>query len=594
MLNSKIFRRLVTLFFSLIASCMALFALYMLDTFNQNTMENISGNIVQATRNIQFALSQPSNQSMLRSPQLTTYLTEVAKVNNVDVYIFDEHKKLLAASHAAMDNSSIIDSLDTKQLDLTKVRTFTRKNLQNQQNHLLGATLLPTNNSNYTLLISGNIQSLSQNYAHIQKITFISLAVAFVIAFFISLHAARRFVRPIEQLTNAAQEFAVGTLEKRIHLNTNDEFAVLGYALNNLAGTLANKISEMDMEKRKLELILEQMDDAVMLIDQQGRVQSINKYALNIFCADKSHETILHNLDILGSAYFETSFRESLTQNISRTIDLKIRTNELNKVFRTHLTPITVAYSTTPKYVLCVMHDITAIMQVYDKQVEFVANASHELSTPLTSIRGFAETLEDVSDNPQLVAKFSKIIQDEALRMQRLITDLLQLAKLDSMEYRKVIPLSKVNTVGLLDGICTELYPQAQAKNIHLSCNSSIADQLINTNLDWLKQALVNLTENAIKYTHSGGQVTLSGYLENGQIKFAVQDTGKGMSEIDLKKIFDRFYRVDSDRNRATGGTGLGLSIVRFIVQILGAKIDVQSEQELGSKFIISIPRSEE
>lgn len=591
MLNSKIFRRLVTLFFSLIASCMAIFALYMLDTFNQNTLENISTKVVQSTRNIQFALSQSNNQSLLHSPHLATYLAEIAKVNNVDVYIFDEHKKLLAASNQATANLSMLDTLDTSQLDLTKVRTFTRKNIYTEQNHLLAATLLPTNNTNYILLVSGNIQSMSENYAHVQKITFISLAVAFIIAFLLSLHAARRFVRPIEQLTVAAQEFSAGKLDRRIHLTTNDEFAELGYALNNLAGTLANKISEMDMEKRKLELILEQMDDAVMLIDQQGRVQSINKYALNIFCAEKDTSTLLHNLDILGSAHFETAFRESLMQNISRTIDLKLKTNELNKVFRTYLTPITVAYSNTPKYVLCVMHDITAIMQVYDKQVEFVANASHELSTPLTSIRGFAETLEDVADNQQLVAKFSKIIQDEALRMQRLITDLLQLAKLDSLEYRKAIPLSQVTTAGLLENICTELMPQASAKNIKLSFENTNVQEVY-TNIDWLKQALVNLTENAIKYTPIGGSVKLSSYLSNDCVKFAVQDTGKGMSEADLKKIFDRFYRVDSDRNRSTGGTGLGLSIVRFIVQILGAKIDVQSEQEIGTKFVISIPYS--
>lgn len=591
MLNSKIFRRLVILFFSLIASCLSVFALYMLDTFNQNTMENINSSVVQATRNIQFALVQPNHQpSMLNSPRIGNYLDEIAKVNNVDIYIFDEHKKLVASSTNAQNNLPMLDTLDTHQLDLTKVRTFTRKNLQTDQNLLLAATLLPFNNSNYILLTSGNIQSMSQNYVYIQKITFASLAVAYIIAFLLCLHAARRFVKPIEKLTVAAQNFAAGKLDQRTHLNTNDEFAVLGYALNNLAGTLANKISEMDMEKRKLELILEQMDDAVMLLDQQGRVQTINKYALNIFCAEQASTSLLHNLDILGSAHFETAFRESLTQNSSRTVDLKIKNNELNKVFRTYLTPITVAYSTTPKYVLCVMHDITAIMQVYDKQVEFVANASHELSTPLTSIRGFAETLEDVADNPKLVAKFSRIIQDEALRMQRLITDLLKLAKLDSLEYSRAIPLSMVSTNGLLEEICTELCSQAQGKNIKLNCENNLAVQDIYSNRDWLKQALINLTENAIKYTPAGGRVQLRSYSENGQIKFAVQDSGKGMSEADLKKIFDRFYRVDSDRNRSTGGTGLGLSIVRFIVQILDAKIDVRSEQEIGTTFTISIP----
>lgn len=590
MLNSKIFRRLVILFFSLIASCLLVFALYMLDTFNQNTMENISSNVVQATKNIQFSLSQPNNHASLNSPRINSYLTEIAKVNNVDIYIFNEKKQLVAASSDIPPSLNIADTLNINQLDLTKVKTFTRKNIETGQNHLLSTVLLPNNNTNYILLVSGDIQSMAQNYQHIQKITFISLAIACIIAFLICLHAARRFVKPIGELTLAAQDFAAGKLDKRAHINTNDEFSVLGYALNNLAGTLANKISEMDMEKRKLELILEQMDDAVMLLDQQGRLQTINKYALHIFGIDKDSSYLKHNLDILRSAHFETAFRESLTQNISRTIDLKIKTNELNKVFRTYLTPISVAYSNVPKYVLCVMHDITAIMQVYDKQVEFVANASHELSTPLTSIRGFAETLEDVADNPQLVAKFSKIIQDESLRMQRLITDLLQLARLDSMEYRQAIPLSTVATNGLLESICTELAPQAQAKNIKLVCDSKIDECNIYSNLDWLKQALVNLTENAIKYTPNGGTVTLSSRLDSTEVKFSVKDTGKGMSDAELKKIFDRFYRVDSDRNRATGGTGLGLSIVRFIVQILGASINVHSELEMGTTFTISIP----
>ena len=590
MLNSKIFRRLVILFFSLIASCLLVFALYMLDTFNQNTMENISSNIVQATKNIQFSLSQPNNHASLSSPRINAYLSEIAKVNNVDIYIFNENKQLVAASSDIPPSLNIVDTLNINQLDLTKVKTFTRKNIETGQNHLLSTVLLPNNNTSYILLVSGNVQSMAQNYQHIQKITFISLTIACIIAFLICMHAARRFVKPIGELTLAAQDFASGKLDKRAHINTNDEFSVLGYAINNLAGTLANKISEMDMEKRKLELILEQMDDAVMLLDQQGRLQTINKYALHIFGIDKDSSYLKHNLDILRSAHFETAFRESLTQNISRTIDLKIKINELNKVFRTYLTPISVAYSNVPKYVLCVMHDITAIMQVYDKQVEFVANASHELSTPLTSIRGFAETLEDVADNPQLVVKFSKIIQDESLRMQRLITDLLQLARLDSMEYRQAIPLSMVTTNGLLESICTELAPQAQAKNIKLVCDSNTSECDIYSNLDWLKQALVNLTENAIKYTPNGGTVTLTSRTDNNEVKFSVKDTGKGMSDAELKKIFDRFYRVDSDRNRATGGTGLGLSIVRFIVQILGASINVHSELEIGTTFTISIP----
>ena len=454
------------------------------------------------------------------------------------------------------------------------------------------ATSLPVDYGQYVILISANTQSFNQNFQQIRQITFIALLITCIIALFVSIKFAKNIISPLQEITTATEAFSSGKFEHKLQISTQDEFGLLAHTINTLAANLADKITETALEKTKLKLILEKMDNAVILVDQDGRIQTINQKALSIFPINKfTNSDTLHHLDILSSSVFDKAIQDTINNNNPQTIDLKLKFKEQAKSFQVFLSPITEVYSNKIKYVLCVFYDITALKSIFDKQVDFIANASHELSTPLTSIRGFAEAIEDDADNSLLVNKFAKIIQEESLRMQRLINDLLQIAKLDSSEYRNTITLSNINIENLLPSIVTDLSNLAQTKNIELNIVSNLNNNLIYSNYDWLKQALVNLVENAIKYTPAGGKVFLILEEDNAYTYFKIKDTGEGMPNSELEKIFDRFYRVDKARSRSSGGTGLGLSIVKFITKLLAAKIKVESTVGLGTTFTISIPK---
>lgn len=564
----------------------------MLDIFNNYSLNAIKENLHITIKNVQFFLMQPNNKEYLQQATIKPYLTELAKVNNINIHILDIDKNLLVSSASTTPDLNSFENLASLKTDFNKINTYTRKNTQTNENYIYMATSLPVDYGQYVILISANTQSFNQNFQQIRQITFIALLITCIIALFVSIKFAKNIISPLQEITTATEAFSSGKFEHKLQISTQDEFGLLAHTINTLAANLADKITETALEKTKLKLILEKMDNAVILVDQDGRIQTINQKALSIFPINKfTNSDTLHHLDILSSSVFDKAIQDTINNNNPQTIDLKLKFKEQAKSFQVFLSPITEVYSNKIKYVLCVFYDITALKSIFDKQVDFIANASHELSTPLTSIRGFAEAIEDDADNSLLVNKFAKIIQEESLRMQRLINDLLQIAKLDSSEYRNTITLSNINIENLLPSIVTDLSNLAQTKNIELNIVSNLNNNLIYSNYDWLKQALVNLVENAIKYTPAGGKVFLILEEDNAYTYFKIKDTGEGMPNSELEKIFDRFYRVDKARSRSSGGTGLGLSIVKFITKLLAAKIKVESTVGLGTTFTISIPK---
>lgn len=409
------------------------------------------------------------------------------------------------------------------------------------------------------------------------------LAVAF------SLQLARRYTAPIEAITTVARQMGDGCLDRRVHIRTGDEIEILGNTLNSLAGRLDDKVNEITAEKRKLEVILEHMDNAVILLDRYGKVTDANLRAIELFDITG---TMLgqHNIQIVGNSQLDLAARDTLNTGHSRLIHVKTNYKGNKRVFQVFLAPITNSAENSTS-VLSVFHDITNLQELQERQSEFVANASHELKTPLTAIKGFAETLLDGAiEEPELARSFAHIIHTEAERMNRLITDLLQLAKLDAAEYRQNISLEQVEIAPIVNKAVQELAPIWQEKS--LSVTTIIPDKTVSViaTADWVKQVLINLLENSIKYTPNGGTITVEWWQTAGQAMVAVKDTGIGIPTKDLPYIFDRFYRVDRTRARIAGGTGLGLAIVKHIIETLGGKIDVRSQVDIGSTFTFTLP----
>lgn len=409
------------------------------------------------------------------------------------------------------------------------------------------------------------------------------LAVAF------SLRLARRYTAPLEAITTVARQMGEGLLDRRVHIRTGDEIEILGNTLNSLAGRLDDKVNEITAEKRKLEVILEHMDNAVILLDRYGKVTDANLRAIELF---NISGTMLgqHNIQLIGNSQLDLAARDTLNTGHSRLINVKTNYKGNKRVFQVFLAPI-INSAENNTSVLSVFHDITTLQELQERQSEFVANASHELKTPLTAIKGFAETLLDgASDQPELARNFANIIYTEAERMNRLVNDLLQLAKLDAAEYRQHISLEQVEIEPLVYKAVQELAPIWQEKSITVSTVAPGKRVSVIATADWVKQVLVNLLENSIKYTPSGGSITVEWWQTAGLAMVAIKDTGIGIPAKDLPYIFHRFYRVDRARARTAGGTGLGLAIVKHIIETLGGKIDVRSQVDVGTTFTFTLP----
>lgn len=436
-----------------------------------------------------------------------------------------------------------------------------------------------------------SLAPLEANFASVRSVLFAAFFITSLLAIAVSIWLAGKFTSPLEKITQVAQQMSQGHLEKRVHIRTGDEIEMLAHTLNTLASNLDDKVNETLSEKRKLELILAHMDNAVILFDRYGRISTLNEMAKSTFHITDS---LLgkHNIEVISNSILDRALQETISTAQNHALELKMDIHGKKRVFQLSLVPI--GHNDDVNGVLCVFHDITALQELHERQVDFVANASHELATPLTAIKGFAETLLDGAlEDRALSEKFLTIIHSEAERMHRLVNDLLQMAKLDSSEYRRHIRLESVPLGPFIDSVVKELSPHWQKKAITMSIEHETDLLPVQANPDWLKQVLINLLDNAIKYTPAGGHVIVRSKANNHFAQVEIADTGIGIPAKDLPLIFDRFYRVDRARARAAGGTGLGLAIVKFIVEALGGRIAVDSKTNKGTTFTFTLPLAE-
>ncbi|MBU3104115.1 sensor histidine kinase [Clostridium gasigenes] len=516
------------------------------------------------------------NKIMILNPNFTEKNLENFKINNVRVRFtlidkngnvkFDSSNKDLE-NH--FDREEIIEAIKKDEAGITRFSKTEGVNLVYYANKLDDDIIIRS------AVPLSTVKVLSLRYF---KYYILVIILVLLLSLGLSLKLVRAIIYPIKELETATAKIANGDFNRRAKIHTNDEVGSLAHTFNNMADQLQVRISDSLDKQNKLESILESMESGVIAIDKQEKIMLINPYAKRVFGLNKN---------IIGKNIGEYIIDYDLIKFIKdtpeiETVEVKIL-HPFERELRIKKAPIINSIK-LPIGTVIAVQDITDIKRLENMRSQFVANVSHELRTPLTSIKGFAETLKYVKED-ETKNKFLDIIDKEADRLTRLINDILVLSNIENNNNVLEVEFDPneviTEAINMVSG-------QAVLKNTKIEILNNYKGLLVGDR-DKFFQLILNLVENAIKYSGEESNVLVKSYNVNDYIYIEVADNGFGIPKEDLPRIFERFYRVD--KSRAKGGTGLGLAIVKHIVKIFNGEIYVDSNIGLGTKFTVKIKK---
>lgn len=408
----------------------------------------------------------------------------------------------------------------------------------------------------------------------------VTLVVATILAFFLS----RRISRPLIHMERAAQAMAAGDFSPRVNVGTDDEVGRLGQALNHLAEELARTLDALGAERDQLANILGSMTDGVITFDAGGAVLIFNPPAAS-YLAPLTELAAGKRLGLdIRLPELEEAFRQVVETGTVQGAEVTVG----SKVLACRLAPLTDPRGTV-RGAVSVLLDMTRERRLEEMRREFVANVSHELRTPLTYLQGYTEAILDgLAADPDEEKKYLKIILDETLRLRRLVSDLLDLSRIEAGQL--ALEKGEVNLAELCSEVAEKVWPLAEEKEIRLELDVPAQLPPAWGNADRLQQVLINLLDNALRHTGAGGKVAVTAKVQGEELAVSVHDTGPGIPPEELPYIFERFYKVEKARTRTTAGTGIGLAIVKGLVEAHGGRVWVESTPGKGSVFTFTVP----
>jgi two-component system phosphate regulon sensor histidine kinase PhoR len=412
-----------------------------------------------------------------------------------------------------------------------------------------------------------------------------AIATATLLVIIVTILLARMITQPVRQITKAAETIASGKLDQQIPIRTNDEIGRLGRAFNEMSLSVKNSLAMLADERSRLGAILSNLTDGVVMTDSEGRIILANPAAERFF---NFKETMM-----TGKPLIEAVRDHEIDDIVKRCLDTAYEQNaqvdsKAGRFIRAIAVPITADNATG---VLVLFQDLTELRSLQTMRREFVGNISHELRTPLAAMKAIVDTLKDGAINEKEVAlDFVNRLDVEIDGMTQMVAELIELSRIETGNIK--LKLERVNLNLLVEEVITRLSHQADRQQVSLSAELFSELPSIQADKERIRQVIVNIVHNAIKFTPSGGRVIVSTKLDNGSIITQVSDTGIGISKEDLPHIFERFFKAD--RSRSTSGTGLGLAIAKHTIQAHGGKVWVRSELGKGSTFGFSLPLTSE
>jgi len=420
--------------------------------------------------------------------------------------------------------------------------------------------------------------------SHMLASTALAAALFAVVAAFLS----RRITGPIASICGAARRLSSGDLAARCAVPADTDLKNLADAFNGMARQLGERMETIARQHNELTTVLESMSDGVLAVDAAERVIEVNRSAAALLDIDPAMSRGRSIQEVARNPEMQNLVAATL-RGASAAEETVIRFGTSDRFLRVTSAPLVDRESRTIGAVV-VFSDVTRMKKLETVRQEFAANASHELKTPVTAIRGCVETMKDSSLTPEETRSFLDMLDRHSVRLDTLVNDLLNLSRIEHDAGTRSIAMEPARVRDILQKACDSYAERAGAKNmsILLECPDALS---VNANPGLLEEAIGNLLDNAIRYSGSGSPVRVEGRLAGpGNVELLVKDEGPGIEAKHLDRIWERFYRVDPARSRSLGGTGLGLSIVKNIAVAHGGKVRAESEPGKGSKFVISMP----
>jgi two-component system phosphate regulon sensor histidine kinase PhoR len=430
--------------------------------------------------------------------------------------------------------------------------------------------------------------AIDENLKHIYHNIVLSVVIVAIFAAGVSLVLSRKISQPIAQMKETAQRFASGQFELRVPIPRQMELAELAQSLNEMARQLQDRINTITRQRNEVEAILSSMTEGVLAVDAGGYIVSINRAAAKFLNTDPTEAKGRTVEQVVRNSDFQEFIHGILNEEHPSQREV-VLSGQKDRIVRLNGTALTDSQNNRSGAVV-VISDMTRMRRLEDVRRDFVANVSHELRTPITSIKGFAETLlEGALKEPEKAERFLQIIAKHSDRLNAIVEDLLSLSSLEVGSQTRKITFESAPIRPVLDSVVAMSTIKAEDKDIavEIDCGGEIHAR-INTVL--LEQAVLNLVDNAVKYSEPKSRVRIEARKESDMITIAVRDSGCGIAREHQHRIFERFYVVDKSRSRKLGGTGLGLAIVKHIAEVHGGYVTLESSPGSGSTFTIHLP----
>ncbi len=588
---SSIRFRIVLIYFLLVFIAMTIIGVFMMSQLESYQMELIRSNFTKAVQESVISLKEYEDFGLYKE-EVQADIQSWAENLREEMFVVDDDFVIIASSNLNYIDKSGLDLLDQSILVRGMSGEIT------EQDGVL-ASGIPVKTIVFPIESEGKIKGLVCLRAditsiyktqHQSRLVFLqAMSMALLLTVVLGFFIARSITVPINDVTSKAEKMSRGDFSQEVSVRSDDEIGRLAEMFNLLREKLNYTLAEINSEKKKLEAILKNMADGLLAVDTEGRIILANHAAMFMLGMNQ-YELEEKSYDEIMSEFSEELLFEKIQSNCMD--------GGYHGMFEKKGRIYDVRYdrykdeNDQDAGMIVVFLDITEQHKLENMQRDFVANVSHELKTPLTTIKSYTETLVDTEINDcRTIGQFLKVIDEEADRMNRLVRELLQLSKLDYKQEKWF--KKETNLINVVKATLTKLEMTASNKRLKLNSLFDSKQKIMTViDRDRIDQVLLNILSNAIKYTSEGGNIDVDILKEDKWGRVIISDSGIGIAEKEIPRIFERFYRVDKARSREMGGTGLGLSIAKQIIEEHGGNIAVQSKLGTGTTVIVSLPLS--